>query len=69
MHDVTNGLLLQRDLHSLFHRGYIIVSPELRFEVRRRIKEEFENGGTTTHCTVGPFRRRRMYWGSRTGRR
>ncbi len=39
-----NGLLLRRDIHSLFDRGYVTVTPELRFEVSRRIKEEFENG-------------------------
>ena len=44
VHEVTNGLLLRRDLHSLFDRGYVTVTPELRFEVSRRIKEEFENG-------------------------
>jgi putative restriction endonuclease len=44
VHDVTNGLLLRRDLHSLFDRGYVTVTPDLRFEVSRRIKEEFENG-------------------------
>jgi putative restriction endonuclease len=27
-----------------FDRGYVTVTPELRFEVSRRIKEEFENG-------------------------
>ena len=43
-HEVTNGLLLRRDLHSLFDRGYVTVTPEWRFEVSRRIKEEFENG-------------------------
>ena len=46
VHDVSNGLLLRRDLHSLFDRGYVTVTPELRFEVSRRIKEEFENGRT-----------------------
>ena len=44
VHEVSNGLLLRRDLHSLFDRGYVTVTPELRFEVSRRIKEEFENG-------------------------
>ena len=44
VHDVSNGLLLRRDLHSLFDRGYVTVTSELRFEVSRRIKEEFENG-------------------------
>lgn len=44
LHEVTNGLLLRRDIHSLFDRGYVTVTPELRFEVSHRIKEEFENG-------------------------
>jgi hypothetical protein len=39
-----DGLLLRRDIHALFDSGYITVSPDLRFNVSRRIKEEFENG-------------------------
>jgi putative restriction endonuclease len=44
LHEPSNGLLLRRDIHSLFDGGYVTVTPELRFEVSRRIKEEFENG-------------------------
>lgn len=43
-HEASNGLLLRRDIHSLFDAGYVTVTPDLRFEVSRRIKEEFENG-------------------------
>ena len=43
-HDPSNGLLLRRDIHSLFDAGYVTVTPDLRFHVSRRIKEEFENG-------------------------
>jgi putative restriction endonuclease len=43
-HEVANGLLLRRDLHVLFDRGYVTVTPDYRFEVSRRIREEFENG-------------------------
>jgi len=43
-HEANNGLLLRRDIHSLFDNGYVTVTPDLRFEVSRRIKEEFENG-------------------------
>ncbi len=43
-HRVDNGILLRRDLHALFDRGYITVTPELRLEVSRRIREDFENG-------------------------
>jgi putative restriction endonuclease len=46
-HDARNGILLRRDIHSLFDAGYVTVTPELRFEVSRRIREEFENG---RHC-------------------
>ena len=41
---VNNGLLLRKDLHALFDKGYITVSPALNVEVSGRIKEEFENG-------------------------
>ncbi|WP_237251773.1 HNH endonuclease [Thioalkalivibrio nitratireducens] len=44
VHEASNGLLLRRDLHSLFDAGYVTVTPELRFEVSRRIRAEFENG-------------------------
>ena len=43
-HNVENGLLLRRDLHALFDRGYMTVTPGLALEVSRRIREEFENG-------------------------
>jgi|SRR5215471_1972271 len=43
-HEARNGLLLRRDIHSLFDAGYVTVTPRLNFEVSRRIKEEFENG-------------------------
>jgi putative restriction endonuclease len=47
-HDARNGLLLRRDIHSLFDAGYVTVTPDLRFEVSRRIREEFETASTTT---------------------
>lgn len=43
-HEARNGLLLRRDIHSLFDAGYVTVTHDLRFEVSRRIKEEFDNG-------------------------
>lgn len=44
LHLVRNGILLRRDLHALFDKGYITVTPSMHVEVSRRIKEEFENG-------------------------
>lgn len=41
---VENGLLLRSDLHILFDRGYVTVTPEYKIEVSRKIKEEFNNG-------------------------
>ena len=43
-HEAANGLLLRRDIHSLFDSGYVTITPEFRFEVSRRIRDEFENG-------------------------
>jgi len=41
---VRNGLLLRSDLHKLFDIGLLTVTPDLRVEVSKRIKEEYENG-------------------------
>ena len=42
---VQNGVLVRADIHKLFDTGYATISPDYRFEVSRRIREEFENGG------------------------
>lgn len=39
-----NGLLLRADIHILFDKGYITVTPDLHVEVSGKIKEEYENG-------------------------
>ena len=41
---VDNGLLLRSDLHILFDRGYLTVTPDYKIEASRKIKEEFDNG-------------------------
>jgi len=43
-HEINNGLLLRRDFHTLFDRGYITIDKEFNVEVSRRIKEDFGNG-------------------------
>jgi putative restriction endonuclease len=43
-HLISNGLLLRSDLHILFDNGYLTVNDDLRVEVSKRIKEQFENG-------------------------
>jgi putative restriction endonuclease len=41
---ISNGLLLRSDIHKLFDSGYLTVTGDLKVEVSRRIREEFENG-------------------------
>lgn len=63
-HEASNGILLRRDIHSLFDAGYVTVSPDLKFEVSKRIKEEYENGrhyyalhGAPLSVPIDPARR------------
>ncbi|MCG8694784.1 MAG: HNH endonuclease [Minwuiales bacterium] len=43
-HRVTNGILMRRDIHSLFDTGYVTVTTDFHVEVSRRIGEDFNNG-------------------------
>lgn len=43
-HSPKNGLLLRSDLHILFDRGYLTVTPDYHIEVSSKIREEFQNG-------------------------
>ena len=43
-HETTNGLLLRSDIHRLFDRGYVTITPDHRFLVSRKLKEDFHNG-------------------------
>jgi len=45
-HVVSNGLLLRSDLHRLFDRGYVTVTPDYRMEVSAQLKSHFSNGKT-----------------------
>jgi putative restriction endonuclease len=61
-HAIDNGLLLRSDLHTLFDRGYVTVTPDLTFRVSQRIKLEFENGrdyyaldGRSINAPVAPY--------------
>lgn len=42
--EINNGLLLRRDFHTLFDRGYLTIDKSLTVEVSHRIKEDFGNG-------------------------
>lgn len=41
---VTNGMLLRRDIHTLFDKGYITITDDYHVEVSRRLKDDFGNG-------------------------
>lgn len=43
-HEPTSGLLFRSDIHRLYDRGYVTVTPDYRFRVSRRLKAEFDNG-------------------------
>lgn len=41
---VQNGLSLRADLHRLFDAGYVTVTPDHRFLVSSRLKDDYRNG-------------------------
>lgn len=43
-HDVSNGLLLRRDIHSVFDAGYITFDDDLRMVVSDTVRTVFNNG-------------------------
>lgn len=43
-HMTNNGLLLRKDLHALYDRGYITITEDNHIEVSKRIKEDYGNG-------------------------
>jgi putative restriction endonuclease len=43
-HRVDNGLLLRSDIHTLFDRGYVTVTPDYRFRVSHRLQTDWHNG-------------------------
>jgi putative restriction endonuclease len=43
-HDVANGLLLRRDIHSVFDAGYITFDDELKMVVSDAVRTVFNNG-------------------------
>jgi putative restriction endonuclease len=44
VHEVRNGLLLRTDIHRLYDRGFVTVTPELEFRVSPKLRQRWENG-------------------------
>jgi putative restriction endonuclease len=53
---VLNGLLLRSDVHRLFDAGYVTVTPELKVEASRRMKDDFNDGDTCLALHGSPVR-------------
>ncbi len=43
-HEVQNGISLRADIHTLFDRGYVTITPEHRFLVSNALRRDFSNG-------------------------
>ncbi len=43
-HRVDNGLLLRSDVHRLYERGYVTVTPDYVFRVGESLRQDFKNG-------------------------
>ncbi len=43
-HALGNGLLLRSDMHTLFDRGLLTVTPDFHIEVSSQIREQYSNG-------------------------
>lgn len=55
-HSPINGILLRKDIHTLFDLGYITVTPDYRIKVSKRIREEFDNGKEYYSMDGNPIR-------------
>jgi putative restriction endonuclease len=44
LHAKSNGILLRKDIHSVFDSGYATVDTDFRFVVSNKVKEVFDNG-------------------------
>ena len=60
-HEVTNGIALRSDVHTLFDLGYVTVTPGHRFLVSGALRSDFANGkiyykhhGDTIHVPATP---------------
>ena len=45
-HDIRNGLLLRSDLHRLFDKGYLTITPQYILEASSRMRADFNDGET-----------------------
>jgi len=44
LHTKSNGILLRKDIHSVFDAGYVTINDDFKFSVSKKVKEVFNNG-------------------------
>jgi putative restriction endonuclease len=44
LHAKSNGILLRKDIHSVFDAGYATINEDFKFSVSKKVKEVFNNG-------------------------
>lgn len=44
LHTKSNGILLRKDIHSVFDAGYVTINEDFKFSVSKKVKEVFNNG-------------------------
>ena len=44
VHEISNGILLRRDIHSIFDAGYVTFDEDFRLVVSDRVRSDFNNG-------------------------
>lgn len=44
LHTKSNGILLRKDIHSIFDAGYVTIKDDFTFSVSKKVKEVFNNG-------------------------
>ncbi len=54
--EVSNGILMRADLHRLFDRGYVTITPDLVLRVSPRLRKDFDNGRSYYPLDERPIR-------------
>jgi putative restriction endonuclease len=44
LHTTSNGILLRKDIHSVFDAGYVTIREDFTFAVSKKVREVFNNG-------------------------
>lgn len=54
---MSNGILLRKDIHSVFDAGYVTIKDDFTFAVSNKVKEVFNNGEEYLRLQGHPVRR------------